>query len=155
MKKLFFVAIAALLTTATFAQSAPAPTSVPVDKMTKQKHANAPQTDVAPKATQSARPMADANTRAQKMTERLTKQLSLDAGTSSKVLVASLTRCKKVDEIMKMTDNKAKNIAFKTNADDYKSALKGILTPAQFSQMEEMKSKEKKGGKEATKEKEN
>lgn len=89
------------------------------------------------------------------MTDRLTKQLSLDAGTSSKVLVASLKRCQKVDEIMKMTDNKAKNIAFKTNADDYKAALKGILTPAQFSQMEEMKSKEKKGGKEAAKEKEN
>ncbi len=49
MKKLFFVAIAVLLTTATFAQSAPAPASVPVAKMTKQKHANAPQTDAAPK----------------------------------------------------------------------------------------------------------
>ena len=158
MKKVFIAAAATLLTAAaTFAQNAPAaaPATKPAAttapaKVAPVKMAKAP-TAAAPAAKpQAAAPqkMADAATRAQKMANQLTKSLSLDAATSQKVLAAATTRCQKVDEIYKtITDTKARDKAFKDNAEAYKTALKGILTPAQFTQIEQSKGKGKKGGK--------
>ena len=157
MKKLFFAAFAALLTSATFAQSAapattamPAPTAKKMESKKGGKPAEAKmdaKSDMEHKGgeakAQGQNKMADAATRAQKMTDKLTQSLGLDAATSAKVLAAATTRCQKVDELQKMTDNKAKDTALKANSVEYKAALKGILTPAQFAKMSEMGDKGK------------
>ncbi|GAB4048785.1 DUF4890 domain-containing protein [Spirosoma litoris] len=83
---------------------------------------------------------ADPATRAQRMTDRMTKQLGLDEATSKKVYDLSLARAQKIDAIQKGTDdNKTKNQALKANADDFKSKLQGVLTPDQFTKFESMK----------------
>ncbi|MVM40466.1 DUF4890 domain-containing protein [Spirosoma sp. HMF3257] len=83
---------------------------------------------------------ADPTTRAQRMTDQMAKQLSLDEATSKKVYDLTLARAQKVDAIQKGTDdNKAKNQALKANADEFKSKLKGILTPDQFTKFESMR----------------
>ena len=160
MKKLFLAAFAALLTSATFAQTAvpattatpatPAPTAKKMEYKKGGKPAEAKmdaKSDMEHKGgeakAQGQNKMADAATRAQKMTDKLTQSLGLDAATSAKVLAAATTRCQKVDELQKMTDNKAKDTALKANSVEYKAALKGILTPAQFAKMSEMGDKGK------------
>ena len=163
MKKLFFAAFAALLTSATFAQTAapemtatPAPTAKKMMPKKGGKPADA-QTDAksdmehkgGEAKAQGQNKMADAVTRAQKMTDKLTQSLGLDAATQAKVLAAATTRCQKVDELQKMTDNKAKDTALKANSVEYKAALKGILTPAQFAKMSEMGNKGKGDAKKA------
>ena len=86
--------------------------------------------------------MADAPTRARKMTDRMTKQLGLDQATSQKVYDATLARDQKIDDIRaNSTDNRANAKAMKANADDYKSKLQGILTPDQFAKAEAMRGK--------------
>ena len=71
--------------------------------------------------------------RAEKMSQQLGKQLGLDAATVAKVKAAALVRDQKIDAIQKGTDsNKTKNTALQTNAQEFKAALKGILTPEQF-----------------------
>ena len=71
--------------------------------------------------------------RAEKMSQQLGKQLGLDAATVAKVKAAALMRAQKIDAIQTGTDsNKAKNTALQANAQEFKAALKGILTPAQF-----------------------
>lgn len=71
--------------------------------------------------------------RAEKMSQRLSKQLGLDAPTTAKVKAAALVRARKIDAIQTGTDsNKAKNTALQANAQDFKAALKSILTPEQF-----------------------
>ena len=95
------------------------------------------------------RPMADAPTRARKMTDRLTKQLGLDDATSQKVYAAALARDQKIDDIRtSSTDNRANAKALKANADDFKTKLQGILTPDQFAKVEAMrhKGRKNKGG---------
>ncbi|MVM30641.1 DUF4890 domain-containing protein [Spirosoma sp. HMF4905] len=83
---------------------------------------------------------ADPATRAQRMTDQMTKQLGLDDATSKKVYDLTLARAQKVDAIQKGTDdNKTKNQALNANADDFKSKLKGILTPDQFTKFESMR----------------
>ena len=90
--------------------------------------------------------MADPETRAKKMTDRMTKQLGLDQATSQKVYDASLARAQKVNAIQASADdNKAKAQALKANADEFKSKLKSILTPDQFAKVESMKGRMRKG----------
>ncbi|GAB4023006.1 hypothetical protein GCM10028808_72200 [Spirosoma migulaei] len=82
----------------------------------------------------------DPTTRAQRMTDQMTKQLGLDEATSKKVYDLTLARAQKVDAIQKGTDdNKTKSQALKANADDFKMKLKGILTPDQFTKFEAMR----------------
>ena len=65
--------------------------------------------------------------------EKMSQQLGLDAATVAKVKAAALVRDQKIDAIQTGTDsNKAKNTALQTNAQEFKAALKGILTPEQF-----------------------
>ena len=71
--------------------------------------------------------------RAEKMSQQLGKELGLDAPTVAKVKAAALVRDQKIDAIQMGTDsNKAKNTALQANAQEFKAALKGILTPEQF-----------------------
>ncbi|WP_338874156.1 DUF4890 domain-containing protein [Spirosoma sp. SC4-14] len=84
--------------------------------------------------------MADAATRAQHETDRLTQQLGLDQATSQKVHDAALAHSQKVDAINATSDdNQTKQAALKANADDFKTKLQGILTPDQFAQLQSMK----------------
>ncbi|NDU98568.1 DUF4890 domain-containing protein [Spirosoma terrae] len=83
---------------------------------------------------------ADPATRAQKMTDRMTRQLELDQATSKKVYDVLLARAEKVDAIQKGSDdNKTKAQALKANADDFKSKMKSILTPDQYTKFESMR----------------
>ncbi|GAB4028567.1 DUF4890 domain-containing protein [Spirosoma koreense] len=92
------------------------------------------------------RPMADPETRARKMTDRMTQELSLDKTTSQKVYDATLSRAQKVNAIQASTDdNHAKAQALKANADDYKAKLKSLLTADQFAKLESMKGHMRKG----------
>jgi hypothetical protein len=69
------------------------------------------------------------------MSQELARQLSLDEGTTAKVRAAALTRDQKIDAILNGTaSNKEKNTALQANAQEFKAALQGILTPAQFAQ---------------------
>lgn len=71
--------------------------------------------------------------RAEKMSQQLGKELGLDAAAVAKVKAAALVRAQKIDAIQMGTDsNKAKNTALQANAQEFKAALKGILTPEQF-----------------------
>jgi len=73
--------------------------------------------------------------RADKMSQELARQLSLDAGTTAKVRAAALMRDQKIDAIQNgSASNKDKNTALQANAQEFKAALQGILTPAQFAQ---------------------
>lgn len=92
-------------------------------------------------------PMADAPTRAKKMSDRITQSLSLDQATSQKVYDATLARDQKIDAIQASSDdNKAKDQALKANADDYKAKMKSILTPDQYTQFEAMRKRGPRGG---------
>lgn len=83
---------------------------------------------------------ADPATRAQKMTNRLTKQLGLDDATSKKVYDVALARDQAIDAIQTGSDdNKTKAKKLKANADDFKSKLQSILTPDQFAKFQQMK----------------
>ena len=71
--------------------------------------------------------------RAERLSQQIGKQLGLDAPTTAKIKAAALVRAQKIDAIQMGTDsNKAKNTALQANAQDFKTALKGILTPEQF-----------------------
>ncbi|AMR28926.1 hypothetical protein A0257_18690 [Hymenobacter psoromatis] len=73
--------------------------------------------------------------RAAKMSQELARQLGLDAATTAKVQAAALTRDQKIDAIQNgTTSNKDKNTALQANATEFKTALQGILTPAQYAQ---------------------
>ncbi|WP_460950921.1 DUF4890 domain-containing protein [Spirosoma daeguense] len=88
----------------------------------------------------------DPKVRAQKMTDRMTKQLALDDATSKKVYTLMLARAEKMDAIHKNSDDrKAKMQAMKTNADEFKGELKNVLTPDQFAKFESMQSQMRKG----------
>lgn len=92
------------------------------------------------------RPMADPQTRARRMTDRMTKQLGLDGTTSQKVYDATLAHAQKVDAIQASSDdNRAKAQAMKANADDFKSKLQSILTPDQFAKVQAMRGKMRHG----------
>ena len=87
---------------------------------------------------------ADAATRTQKFTDRITKSLNLDAATSKKVYDAYLARTKKVDEIQANgADGKAQNVALKANKDSFEATLKGILSADQFDKFSKMEADKK------------
>ena len=92
------------------------------------------------------RQMGDPATRAKKMTDRMTQALNLDQATSQKVYDVTLARAQKVNDIQSSSsDNKAKQQALKTNADEYQAKLKNILTPEQFAKLDAMKGRMKHG----------
>lgn len=71
--------------------------------------------------------------RAAKLSQQLGKELGLDAAAVAKVQAAALVRAQQIDAIQTGTDsNKAKNTALQANAQAFRAALKGILTPEQF-----------------------
>jgi len=87
------------------------------------------------KAAPAAYHAAAPEQRADKMSQELARQLNLDAPTTAKVRAAALTRDQKIDAIQNgSTSNKDKNTALQANAQEFKAALQGILTPAQFAQ---------------------
>lgn len=94
---------------------------------------------VAPAATNASRVLvykaAPPEQRADKMSQEITRQLNLDAATTVKVRAAALTRDQKIDAIQSgTTSSKDKNTALQANAQEFKAALQGILTPAQYAQ---------------------
>lgn len=96
--------------------------------------------------TKPGQKMADPTIRAQKMTDRMTKELGLDQATSQKVYAVALTRAQKIDGIQASPDdNRTKAKALKANADDFKAQLKGILTPDQFARYSAMKGHRRSG----------
>lgn len=98
------------------------------------------------KGSMQQRPMADPETRARRMTDRMTQQLGLDQAASQKVHDAALAHAQKVDAIQASSDdNRAKAQSLKTNADDFKSKLQSILTPDQFTKLQSMKGRMHKG----------
>lgn len=73
--------------------------------------------------------------RAARMSQKLKQELSLDAATTAKVQAAALARAQKIDAIQTgSATNKEKNTALQSNAQEFKTALQGILTPAQYTQ---------------------
>ena len=87
--------------------------------------------------------------RAAKMSQELARQLGLDAATTAKVQAAALARDQKIDAIQNgTTSNKDKNAALQANATEFKAALQGILTPAQYAQYSTHSGKHE-GGKKA------
>ena len=73
--------------------------------------------------------------RAARMSQQIGKELNLDAATTAKVQAAALVRAQKIDAIQTgTTTNKEKNTALQANAQEFKAALQGILTPAQYTQ---------------------
>jgi periplasmic protein CpxP/Spy len=90
------------------------------------------------------RPMADAATRTQKFTDRMTKTLGLDEATSKKVFDAFLARTKKVDEIQASgLGGREKNDAMKANKDAFEETLKGILPVGAYDKYTKMESDRK------------
>ncbi len=88
-----------------------------------------------PKPTKMAVPYkaGTPEARAEKMSQQLGKELGLDAATIAQVKAAALVRDQKIDAIQMGTDaNKAKNTALQANAQEFKAALKAVLTPDQF-----------------------
>lgn len=96
--------------------------------------------------TKQGQKMADPTIRAQRMTDRLTKELGLDQATSQKVYALALTRAQKIDNIQASPDdNRTKAKALKANADDFKAQLKGVLTPDQFTKFDAMRGRMRSG----------
>ena len=86
-------------------------------------------------AATSAYHAAAPEERAARMSQRLKQELSLDAATTAKVQAAALARAQKIDAIQTGTaTNKEKNTALQANAQEFKTALQGILTQAQYTQ---------------------
>lgn len=89
---------------------------------------------------------ADPATRARRMTDRLTKELSLDQATAQKVYAAALERAQAIDGLQaNATDRRAQAKQLKANADQFQAKLKTILTPDQFAKFESMRSEMRHG----------
>lgn len=73
--------------------------------------------------------------RAAHLSQKLKQELSLDASTTAKVQAAALVRAQKIDAIQTgTTTNQEKNAALQANAQEFKTTLQSILTPAQYTQ---------------------
>jgi periplasmic protein CpxP/Spy len=131
MKKniLFGLLVVTSVSVSTFAQSpAAAPAQAPAGKV----------------IPMPQRQMADAATRTQKFTDRMTKTLGLDAATSKKVYDAYLARTKKVDEVQaSAVSGKEKNEALKSNKDTFEATLKSILPAEAYDKYSKMESDRK------------
>lgn len=72
---------------------------------------------------------------AERFTERMTKELNLNAATSKKVHDAFLNNMKKMDAIFaSKVDEKEKRAALDANKKVFEKTMKSILSPAQYSQ---------------------
>ncbi|GAB3706660.1 hypothetical protein GCM10027592_40340 [Spirosoma flavus] len=84
----------------------------------------------------------DPATRAQRMTDRMTKELALDDATSKKVYGLVLARAEKMDAIQKSSDDRqTKMQAMKAGTESFRSDMKKVLTADQFAKFESMRSK--------------
>ncbi len=126
MRQFLFILLLAAPLLSFAQQPAAAPAAAPVTR--------------APKGAYGARPKVAAvykaaapEERGARLSQQLSQQLGLDAATTAKVQAAAVVRAQKIDVIQTGTaTNKAKNTALQANAQDFKTALKGILTPEQF-----------------------
>lgn len=72
---------------------------------------------------------------AERFTERMTKELNLNAATSKKVHDAFLNNMKKMDAIFaSKAEEKDKRAALDANKKAFEKTMKGILSPAQYAQ---------------------
>lgn len=72
---------------------------------------------------------------AEQFTERITKELNLNAATSKKVHDAFLNNMKKMDAIFaSKLEEKDKRAALDANKKAFEKTMKGILNPAQYAQ---------------------
>lgn len=72
---------------------------------------------------------------AERFTERMTKELNLNAATSKKVHDAFLINIKKMDTVFaSKVEEKDKRAALDENKKEFQKSMKGILSPAQYAQ---------------------
>lgn len=72
---------------------------------------------------------------AERFTERMTKELNLNAATSKKVHDAFLNNMKKMDAVFaSKLEEKDKRAALDANKKAFEKTMKGILSPAQYAQ---------------------
>jgi Spy/CpxP family protein refolding chaperone len=72
---------------------------------------------------------------AERFTERMTKELSLNAATSKKVHDAFLNNMKKMEAVFaSKSAEKDKRAALDANKKAFQKSMKGILSPAQYAQ---------------------
>ena len=72
---------------------------------------------------------------AERFTERMTKELNLNAATSKKVYDAFLNNIKKMDKVFaSKAEEKDKRAALYENKKDFQKSMKSILSPAQYTQ---------------------
>ena len=72
---------------------------------------------------------------AERFTERMTKELNLNAATAKKVHDAFLNNIKKMDAIFaSKSAEKDKRAALDANKKTFEKTMKGILSPAQYTQ---------------------
>lgn len=72
---------------------------------------------------------------AERFTERMTKELNLNAATSKKVHDAFLNNMKKMDAVFaSKLEEKDKRAALDANKKAFEKTMKGILSPAQYTQ---------------------
>jgi periplasmic protein CpxP/Spy len=79
--------------------------------------------------------------RAGKFTQRMTKELALDATQQERVKGINLERFKQLEEAKSVTtaDTKETSTKVKQINENYFMNLKGVLTPEQFTRFQEMK----------------
>lgn len=72
---------------------------------------------------------------AERFTERITKELNLNAATSKKVHDAFLNNMKKMDAVFaSKLDEKDRRAALEANKKAFEKTMKGIFNPAQYTQ---------------------
>jgi Spy/CpxP family protein refolding chaperone len=72
---------------------------------------------------------------AERFTERMTKELNLNAATSKKVHDAFLNNIKKMDTVFaSKVEEKDKRVALDENKKDFQKSMKSILSPVQYAQ---------------------
>ena len=76
---------------------------------------------------------------AERFTERMTKELKLNAATAKKVHDAFAKNMKQMEAVFNSkTDEKEKRAALDANRKEFEQTMKGILSPAQFAQFQKL-----------------
>lgn len=76
---------------------------------------------------------------AERFTERMTKELKLNAATAKKVHDAFAKNMKQMEAVFNSkTDEKEKRAALDANRKAFEQTMKGILSPAQFAQFQKL-----------------
>lgn len=79
---------------------------------------------------------------AERFTERMTKELKLNAATAKKVHDAFAKNMKQMEAVFNSkTDEKEKRAALDANRKSFEQTMKGILSPAQFAQFQKLEAK--------------